>query len=60
MITIFLTSKYLIKIQVENHGYCMTITQEGIVAAWGGRNHREDVREARGKNRRKTYSLRGG
>ena len=36
MITIFSTSKHLIKIQVENHGYCMTIMQVGIVAclAW--------------------------
>ena len=35
MITIFSTSKYLIKIQVENHGYCMTIMQVGIVACLG-------------------------
>ena len=34
-ITIFSTSKHLIKIQVENHGYCMTIMQVGIVACLG-------------------------
>ena len=35
MITIFSTSKYLVKIKVENHGYCMTIMQVGIVAFLG-------------------------
>ena len=34
-VTIFSTSKHLIKIQVENHGYCMTIMQVGIVACLG-------------------------
>ena len=34
-ITIFSMSKHLIKVQVENHGYCMTIMQVGIVACLG-------------------------
>ena len=28
-------SKHLLNIQVENHGYCMTIMQVGIVACLG-------------------------
>ena len=35
MITIFSTSKHLMKIQVEKHGYWMTIMQVGIVACLG-------------------------
>ena len=35
MITIFSTNKHLLNIQVENHGYCMTIVQVGIVACQG-------------------------
>ena len=34
-ITIFSTCKHLLYIQVENHGYCMTIMQMGIVACLG-------------------------
>ena len=37
-ITIFSTSKHLINIKVENHGYCMTIIQVGIVAFLGMKN----------------------
>ena len=31
-ISIFSTSKHLLNIQVENHGYCMAIMQVGVVA----------------------------
>ena len=59
-ITIFSTSKHLIKIQVENHGYCMTIMQVGIVACLGWKKSPgESARSSRNESPEIFLSQRG-
>ena len=59
-ITIFSTIKYLIKIQVENHGYCMTIMQVGIVAFLGMKKAPgESARNSRNESPENILSRRG-
>ena len=59
-ITIFSTSKHLIKIQVENHGYCMTIMQVGIVAFLGWKKSPgESARSSRNESPKNVLSRSG-
>ena len=59
-ITIFSTSKHLIKIQVENHGYYMIIMQVGIVACLGWKKSPgRSARNSRNESPENVLSRRG-
>ena len=58
---VMLLKQYFKQVQNElNHVTALQSYNWRVWLAWGGRNHRKKVREARGKNRQKSFSLGGG